>query len=287
MSYNADGIKEMALLNKKKLKQKYFKIPSAGMEYKFKISGVGARSIKIEKYFFYSEIIKVVSKGMEQGFEFEIEQVIVDPSKKKKPVLESSNELRERALVNKSNLKKQYINAFVGKKEYGFRISGVGYKSIKIELYVGYDDIVKELSAGNDITLEFILLEILMDNEVDYSKFNKLYDEDELIFNDEEESEEDEEIISEADIKDIKKLSADEFDEIFVNVSGWQKLVFDAIEDILEDTFTMEVLLNQDRIRSYQSPGENLENKVSDNLNQLIDLGLVSKVNKTTYVKLW
>lgn len=288
MSYTADGVRELAMYNKQKLKQKFFRIPSAGNEYKFKISGIGTRFIKIEKFFYYSEIIENISNN-EYGFEFAIGQVIVDPNKQKKPVLESSFELKERALANKLNLKKQYINIFVGKKEYGFKIAGVGNKSIKIELYVGYDEIVKELSSGNDISLEYILLEILMGNDVDYSKFNQLYDENELIFNEEEELEDDsdEPIVEGIDISSIEKLSVDEFEEISSNVRGWQRLVFDAIDDILDDSFTIEALLNQNRILSYQTRGEDLESKVSDNLNELVELGLVLKINKTTYVKLW
>ena len=289
MSYNAEGIREIAMINKRSLKQKFFIVPSGGEEYKFKISGSGSRFIKIEKFFYYSDIIKAVTGGNDRSFEYAIEQIIVDPSKNKKPVLEDYNELRERALANKINLKNHYINVFVGKKEYGFKIAGIGYKSIKIELYVGYDEIVKELSSGNDISLEFILLEIMMGNEVDYSKFNQLYDEDDLIFNEEDDMDEsdDEESTEEINLKDIEKLSDEEFDELFYNLKGWNKLVFDAIEDTLSETFTLELLISQKRILSYKSRGDDLEDKVLDNLNQLIDLGLVSKINENTYAKLW
>lgn len=289
MSYNAEGIREIAMINKRSLKQKFFIVPSGGEEYKFKISGIGSRFIKMEKFFYYSDIIKAVTGGNDRSFEYAIEQIIVDPSKNKKPVLEDYNELRERALANKINLKNHYINVFVGKKEYGFKIAGIGYKSIKIELYVGYDEIVKELSSGNDISLEFILLEIMMGNEVDYSKFNQLYDEDDLIFNEEDDMDEsdDEESTEEINLKDIEKLSDEEFDELFYNLKGWNKLVFDAIEDTLSETFTLELLISQKRILSYKSRGDDLEDKVLDNLNQLIDLGLVSKINENTYAKLW
>ena len=103
MSYKGEEIKNLALLNKKKLINKFFKVPSGGEEYKFKISGIGSRFIKIEKFFYYNEIIKKVLDGNEYSLEFAIEQIIIDPNKKKKPVLESKDELRERALANKSN----------------------------------------------------------------------------------------------------------------------------------------------------------------------------------------
>ena len=76
-------------------------------------------------------------------------------------------------------------------------------------------------------------------------------------------------------------------DEIIVNVKGWQKLVLDSIDDIIDEKFTLDMLLNQKRILSYQTRGEDLKEKVLENLNQLIDLGLVLKANKIIYVKLW
>lgn len=286
MDYNADGIRQIAMINKNKLKQKYLKIPiaGAGIDYKFKISGVGARFIKIKKFFYYSDIIKSVSQGNKLGFEYAIEQIIVDPSKKIEPVLDNYSELRERALANKLNLKNQYINIFIGKKEYGFRIAGIGAKSIKIEMFIGYDEIVKELSSGNDISLEYILLQLMMGNEVDYSKFYQFFDEDELIF---EEDGEEEIEVEEKDITNLEKLSEEEFNDKFDKVKGWQKLIFDSIEDILSDVFTLDELLSQNRILSYKTNDGEFENMVLDNLNQLIDIGLVSKVNKNSYVKLW
>ena len=287
MSYNREEIKNLALLNKRKLRNKFFKVPSDGEEYKFKISGIGASFIKIEKFFYYKDIAKKVSDGNTHCLEYSIGKIISDPFKKKKSILKSEEQLRESALANKSTLKRQYIDAFIGENDYEFKISGIGNKSVKVELYIGYDEIADELSMGNDVTLEFILYELLLGNEVNYSKFNR-EDTERLTKNDRKvKKTPNEEIIEEIDIDDIKKLSDDEFEEIIVNVKGWQKLVFDSIDDILDDTFTLDLLLKQNRILSYQSSGENLEDKVLDNLNPLIKLGLVAKINKTTYVKLW
>lgn len=288
MSYNGEEIKNLALLNKRNLRNKFFKVPSNGEEYKFKISGIGASFIKIEKFFYYKDITKKVLDGNTHCLEYSIGKIISDPFKKNKSVLKSEDQLRESALANKLTLKRQYIDAFIGENEYEFKISGIGKSSVKVELYIGYDEIADELSVGNDVTLEFILYEIMLGNEVNYSKFNQR-DRKRLTKSDRKvkKAPKNEEIIEEIDIRDIKKLSEEEFEEIIVNVKGWQKLVFDSIEDILDDTFTLELLLKQNRILSYQSSGENLEDKVLDNLNQLIDLGLVARINKTTYVKLW
>ena len=96
-----------------------------------------------------------------------------------------------------------------------------------------------------------------------------------------------EDVVEKVDVTEFNKISDDEFDDIIVNVKGWQKLVFDTIDDIIEDRFTLDLLLKQNRILSYQTRDEDLKDKVLENLNQLIELGLIAQVNKTTYYKLW
>lgn len=279
MSFNAMGVQELANINKRKLKNKYFVIPVNGEKYKFKISGIGRMTIKLEKFFYYSEIVNAVKKGNDKGFEFFIEQVIVDPVNKTRiPNIEDSFELRERALANKSNLKTKYVNVIIGCKEYGFRISGIGAKSIKLELYVGYEDIVKVVSAGNNNSIEFLLLELLQGNEIDYDKFDETPHPIEVI--------EEEPLETEIDINDFEKLSEDELDEIASELKGFEKLVFDSIEDIFDDIFTLDTLLNQSRIKSYQIVGEDLKSKVCIELDKIEGLGLIFKVDER-YVKLF
>lgn len=279
MSFNAIGVQELANLNKRNLKNKFFIIPVNGENYKFKISGIGKMAIKIEKFFYYSEIVKAVMDGNNEGFEFLIEQLIVDPVNRIKiPHIEDSFELRERALANKSNLKSKYINLIIGGKEYGFRISGIGAKSIKIELYVGYEDIVKVLSKGNNNSIEFILLELLQGNDVDYDKFNETPRPIEAV--------EEEPSVTEIDMNNFDKLSDEELEEIVLKLKGFEKLVFDSIEDIFDDIFTIGSLLNQSRIKSYQIVGEDLKSNVCMELSKFESLGLISKVGNN-YIKLF
>lgn len=280
MSFNAEGLKEVALLNKRNLKNKFFNISIKDVDYKFKVSGVGSRSIKIEKFFYYSEIIKSVSNGNKSGFENEIKELIEDSE-----YIETANGLREKALANKIKLKNEFIDVFIGGKFYEFKIAGIGFKSVKIELYMFYDDIVKGLSS-NRKRLEVILLELIIDDTIDLTEFDDTSSSNSSSKN-KKTSKEEEVVIEKVDISRIEKLSDEEFDEKIVNVKGWQKLVFDSIDDMIEDQFTLNELLNQNRILSYQTRGEDLEVKVLDNLNQLIDLGLIYQINETTYFKLW
>ena len=281
MPYNADGLKQVAMLNKKILRNKFFDISINGVDYKFKVSGVGNRSIKIEKFFYYSEIIGAVNKGNTKGFENEIKQIIEGSSS-----IGTANELRDKALANKVKLKNEFLDILIGGKFYEFRIAGIGFKSVKIEMYMYYDEIIKGLSSSNNKRLEFTFVELITGEKIDFieEEFNAESDIDSTSKSD---SKEDEEFFEEVDINDLVKLSDDEFDEIIINVKGWNKLVFDSIEDILEDQFTLDELLNQNRILSYQTRSEDLKVKVLENLNYLIDLGLISQINKSTYYKLW
>ena len=74
-------------------------------------------------------------------------------------------DLKEKALANKPGLRRQYVNIPVGDEEYGFRISGIGAKAIKLEKYVKYDEIFEALEAGNENGLEAIVKQIIEDYE--------------------------------------------------------------------------------------------------------------------------
>ena len=80
-------------------------------------------------------------------------------------MIDNADDLREKANEFKPGLKKQYVNIPIGDEEYGFRISGIGAKSVKIEKYVKYDDIFEAIDAGNDNGLEAMIKKIIEDYE--------------------------------------------------------------------------------------------------------------------------
>ncbi len=82
-------------------------------------------------------------------------------------MIDNAEDLKEKALENKAGLKKQFVNIPIGDEEYGFRISGIGAKSVKLEKYVKYDEIFEALEAGNDTGLESIIKQIIEDYEED------------------------------------------------------------------------------------------------------------------------
>lgn len=281
MQYKASEFKNVARVNKKNLIKKTVIIPIGDTEYKFKISGLGQKAIKLENFFFYGSIIEKVQQGIDDGLEYLIEQLIIDPINKEKiPNLNSSQELKLRATANKQSLRRMAVEAFVGTKQYEFRIAGIGGRSIKLDIYVGYDDIASELNLGNEINLEFILKEILVGNEVDYSVFEGVEPEPVIDLPNEDPADDEDEII-------IDKLSPDKSEVLISKIEGVQKLIFDSINEIDSDIFTVADVLEQDRIKSYAVQGKSFEPIIIKNIDELIDLGLISEGDNNDYYKLW
>ena len=73
-------------------------------------------------------------------------------------MIDNSDDLRDKANEFKTGLKKQYVNIPIGDEEYGFRISGIGAKSV-------IDDIFEAIESGNDNGLEAMIKQIIEDYE--------------------------------------------------------------------------------------------------------------------------
>lgn len=85
-------------------------------------------------------------------------------------MIDNANDLKEKAMVNKFGLRKKYVNIPIGEEEYGFRLSGIGAKAVKIEKFVKYDDIMEAIDAGNDSGLEAMLKKIIEEYEPEISE---------------------------------------------------------------------------------------------------------------------
>jgi predicted nucleic acid-binding OB-fold protein len=70
------------------------------------------------------------------------------------------NELRELSLERKDDLKREKIELLIGDDVQDFRISGIGAKSIKIEKYIRYEDIVDATEDGRE-GLESVIRELV------------------------------------------------------------------------------------------------------------------------------
>ena len=80
-------------------------------------------------------------------------------------MIDNAEDLATKAQDNKAALKRQYVNIPIGDEEYGFRISGIGAKSVKNDKFIKYDDIFEAIESGNDNGLEAMIKQIIEDYE--------------------------------------------------------------------------------------------------------------------------
>ncbi|MDR0911213.1 MAG: hypothetical protein LBM96_01260 [Methanobrevibacter sp.] len=60
------------------------------------------------------------------------------------------DDLREKALENKDDIKREKVELLIGDDVQEFIISGIGAKTIKLEKYVRYEDIVNVTEDGRE-----------------------------------------------------------------------------------------------------------------------------------------
>lgn len=80
-------------------------------------------------------------------------------------MIDNADDLKEKAMANKMDLRKEYVNIPIGDEEYGFRLAGIGGKAIKLEKYVKYDEIMEAIESGNDRGLEAMVKTIIEEFE--------------------------------------------------------------------------------------------------------------------------
>jgi hypothetical protein len=74
-------------------------------------------------------------------------------------------DLKNKALEHKNDLKRSGITIDIGGEEQQFRLSGIGEKAIKIEKFIKYEDIVEVSELGNPEALENIIRETIENYE--------------------------------------------------------------------------------------------------------------------------
>ena len=80
-------------------------------------------------------------------------------------MIDNVEDLKNKAMENKMDLRKEYVNIQIGDEEYGFRLAGIGGKAIKLEKYVKYDEIMEAVEAGKNDGLEAMVKTIIEEFE--------------------------------------------------------------------------------------------------------------------------
>ena len=82
-------------------------------------------------------------------------------------MIDNIDDLREKAVNNKNELKRKFVKATIDETEYNLRITGIGEKSIKIETFIKYEDIMDAIDAGKEEGIEYALKQFIEDYEED------------------------------------------------------------------------------------------------------------------------
>lgn len=273
------NLSKEALNNKNNILNQFFVIIVANKEYEFKIDNITNKEIFIQKKFYFEELTSEDSKN---SFEVYIQNLITDSG----DFIYNSSELKQRSIINKDNLMRKMFAIPIGDKKHGFRIISITSRYIKIENVLKFELIEKIYSKGI-ISLEYILHEYILGNDIDYSLFKEEVSSDsieDLITERVDSNESSDDLI---DVGDIDKLSDDEVDLKLMDIKGWPKLVFDSIDDYDEDVFTLEILEKEEIYDKFRFEGESLIPTIEKNLHPLVDLGLVKKFDDKYFVKLW
>ena len=89
--------------------------------------------------------------------------------------------------------------------------------------------------------------------------------------------------ISKPNIKiDLKNVN-----EIISEIKGWEKIVFDAINDVESNVFSVNDLKSLDIFKMYQFEDESLESTIIENLNKLANLKLIRILGNNYYKKVF
>ena len=70
-------------------------------------------------------------------------------------------------------------------------------------------------------------------------------------------------------------------------ISGWEKLVFNAINEIESNVFSLDDLKRLDIFKMYQFEDESIESTIVDNLNKLSDLKLIRILGNNYFKKVF
>lgn len=73
---DVEEFKNKAIENKKGLRKKWLTIPVGDEDQDFRLSGIGAKAIKIEKFVKYDDIMEAIEAGRTDGLEAMLMEIV-------------------------------------------------------------------------------------------------------------------------------------------------------------------------------------------------------------------
>jgi hypothetical protein len=80
-------------------------------------------------------------------------------------MIDNIEELKNKAVEHKQEIKREGLNITIGDSEEDFRISGIGEKAVKIEKFIKYEDMIEAAELGRDDSLEVSIKKVIEEFE--------------------------------------------------------------------------------------------------------------------------
>ncbi|MCL2687893.1 MAG: hypothetical protein FWE58_05100 [Methanobrevibacter sp.] len=76
-------------------------------------------------------------------------------------MIDNLDELVAKAVDNKQEIKREGLRLKIGDSEEDFRISGIGEKTVKIEKFVKYEDMIEAAELGKEDSLQLAIMKVI------------------------------------------------------------------------------------------------------------------------------
>jgi len=80
-------------------------------------------------------------------------------------MIDNHEDLKNKAVEHKQDIKKEGLTILIGDDEETFRISGIGEKAVKIEKFVRYEEMTEANEEGRDDSLAVAIKKVIEEYE--------------------------------------------------------------------------------------------------------------------------
>lgn len=80
-------------------------------------------------------------------------------------MIDNFEDLKNKAVEQKQNIKKEGLTILIGDDEEKFRISGIGEKAVKIEKFIKYEEMIEATEEGRSDSLAVAIKKIIEEFE--------------------------------------------------------------------------------------------------------------------------
>lgn len=80
-------------------------------------------------------------------------------------MIDNFEDLKNKAVEHKQNIKKEGLSILIGDDEENFRISGIGEKAVKIEKFIKYEEMIEAAEQDREDSLAVAIKKVIEEFE--------------------------------------------------------------------------------------------------------------------------